>query len=181
MGVRFVTALVLATASALSLTLHAQAPAAPPTLAECLKAARDYVATTYKADRSAGRVPESRGHQPEEGRARKGVHAARFPVESVSGADLLTLARLHSEAGDVALAGKALAKRLAPADLSDADRASALVRGVEVSMASPITETGLQHAEEFAAALDKDSLLLPPCQRLEAHNRLGGYFRAVRT
>ena len=175
MRVRFVTAFVLATIAALSLTVRAQAPA-PQTLADCLKAVRDYVATTYKAERSAGRVPDLAAINRKKVELAK-EYAARFPVESVSGADLLTLARLASEAGDAVLAGEALAKRLAVPDLSDADRATALATGVEVSMASPITEAGLQRAEEFAAALDKIPSATMP--RLEAHNRLGGYFRAV--
>ncbi len=176
MRVRFVTAIVLAVTGALSLTVHAQAPAAPATLAECLKAARDYVATTYKAERSAGRVPDLAAINRKKVELAK-EYAARFPVETVTGADLLTLARLQSEAGDADLAGKALAKRLAAPDLSDADRATALATGVEVSMASPITEAGVQRAEAFAAALDE--IPSATMQRLDAHNRLGGYFRAV--
>jgi thiol-disulfide isomerase/thioredoxin len=177
MRARFTLAFVLASAAALVLVARAQSPE-PQTLTDCLKTARDYVATTYKAERSAGRAPDLAAiNQQKTELARK--LAARFPLDAVSGADLLTLARLDAEAGDPEAAAKALAKRLGATGLPDADRAAALAAGVELSMASPVTDAGIQRAEAFAADLDKIPTAVS--QRLDAHNRLGGYFRAVDT
>jgi thiol-disulfide isomerase/thioredoxin len=153
------------------------APGEPQTLAECLKAVRDYAGQQYKATQAAGRQPDLEAITREKLEL-AGRFARRFPLDQVQGKDLEVLARLLVEAGDAGGADRALAARLATPGLGAADQAEALMTGVEIAMTAPITEAALARAAGYAARLD--ALPGAPVRtRVAAHARLGGYYRGV--
>lgn len=175
MRLRFVTAL-LGSVVVSGAMLAAQRPA-PQTIADCLKASREYVSQKYRAARASGQKADIPTWNQEKLELAKAC-AARFPLEQVNGADLPLLAQLLVEAGDKAAARAAIARRLAMPGITTTEKAQALLAGVDVAFASPITDAGVEEAEGYVGQLDALGQGAFD-QRLEAHSRLGGYFRGI--
>ena len=154
-----------------------QQAAEPQTIADCLKAAREYVSVKYRAARAAGEQPNIQALNQQKVEVARG-YAARFPVDRVEGRDLPLLAQLLIEANDATGAKAAVTRRLAMPALNDAEKAEALLAGVGIGFAPPISDAGLAIAEDYTRQLDR---LKPAAldQRLDAHNRLGSYYRGA--
>jgi hypothetical protein len=69
------------------------------------------------------------------------------------------------------------AKHLASPGITDAEKAAALLAAVDASMGSPVTDDGVKQAEAYVVQLD--ALKGVEQEKIQAHSRLGGYFRAV--
>jgi thiol-disulfide isomerase/thioredoxin len=149
----------------------------PQTVAECLKAAQGYAGRRAQELRAAGQTPDlAKVRLEAEELARK--YAARFSIEQVAVADLPSLARLHVLAKQPDRARQSIARALSAPDAADPDKADALLAGVDISMASPVTDEGIRQAEDCAARLDAMGASVLQ-QKIQAHQRLGNYFRAV--
>jgi thiol-disulfide isomerase/thioredoxin len=155
----------------------AAAPQAEPkTVGECLQVAQTYMGMKYQQLRAAGQTPDVAKLSQEAADLAK-QYAERFPIDTVALADLPTLARLCMLAKQPDLAGQAIRKALNTPGASDADRANTLVAAVEMSMSAPVTDEGIAASEGYCAQLD--ALPGVTSQKIQAHLRLGGYFRAV--
>jgi thiol-disulfide isomerase/thioredoxin len=148
----------------------------PQSLAECLQAAQAYAGRRVQELRAAGETPDyAKLTQEAADLAKK--YAARFSIASVATADFTPLARLYVLAKQPDLAQQAIAKRLATPGTTDAEKADALVAAVDISMGSPTTDEGVRQAEAYAAQLD--AIKSAGRQQIQAHSRLGGYYRGV--
>jgi thiol-disulfide isomerase/thioredoxin len=148
----------------------------PQSVAECLQAAQTYAGRRVQELRAAGQMPDYAKLTQEAADLAK-AYAARFPIASVATADLTPLARLCVLAKQPDLAQQAIAKRLATPGTTDAEKADALVAAVDISMGSPTTDEGVRQAEAYAAQLD--AIKSAGRQQIQAHSRLGGYYRGV--
>jgi thiol-disulfide isomerase/thioredoxin len=156
----------------------AQAASPAITPAGCSQDANDWFNATYRATRDSAAQP---GGKPADVQgllatrtARTKACAARFSVDRMSGPGLLPLASLYSQVGEDSLAKAAVNKRLAEPELSDAEKADALV-----SMIGALTKPDtlvIARAEPYMNQLDAlpDAVII---QKLEAHNRLNGEYR----
>ncbi|MGE5361944.1 MAG: TlpA family protein disulfide reductase [Bacteroidales bacterium] len=159
-----------------------QAPAAtvqqlePKTIGECLEAARTYTAKKYQQLRAAGQTPDV-AKLTEEATALAKQYASRFSIDTAAVQDLTPLARLYMLAKQPDLANQAIKKALSAPGATEPDKANALVAAVEMSMGSPVTDDGIKAAEGYCAQLD--AMAGVTSQKIQAHARLGSYFRAV--
>jgi thiol-disulfide isomerase/thioredoxin len=148
----------------------------PQSVAECLQAAQAYAGKRVQELRAAGQTPDYAKLTQEAADLAK-TYAARFSIASVATADLTPLARLYVLAKQPDLAQQATSKHLAAPGITDAEKAAALLAAVDVSMGSPVTDDGVKHAEAYLVQLD--ALKGVEQEKIQAHSRLGGYFRAV--
>ncbi|MDO8836514.1 MAG: hypothetical protein Q7V01_13010, partial [Vicinamibacterales bacterium] len=166
--------------------LVAQAPAPPAmatTPAGCLKGAREYRQLLMKELqtrlREAGRPTTPADLEPVTAKTADYARAcaAPFATATLGAADLASLAELHFEAGQPAVARQVLDRALALPGADAAGRATTLVTAVRV-LSRQIRQPGiLAQAEAYVADLEK----LPPSfvrERVEAHGVLNNYYRA---
>ena len=166
----------LSVARAQPLSPQAAAGQEPKTVAECLQAAQSYAGRRAQDSRAAGQsVDYAKLMQEATDLAKQ--YAARFSIATVATADLTPLARLYVLAKQPALARQAIAKHLATPGIGDAEQADALVAAVDISMGSPTTDDGVKQSEAYAARLD--AVKGAGRQQIQAHSRLGGYYRGV--
>ncbi len=151
-----------------------QTDAEAKTVAECLQAAQTYAGRRVQELRAAGQTFDYAKLSQEATDLAK-QYAARFSIATVATADLTPLARLYVIAKQPALAQQAIAKHLATPGIGDAEKADALVAAVDISMGSPVSDEGVKQAEAYAAQLDAVKGVVR--QQIQAHSRLGSYYR----
>jgi thiol-disulfide isomerase/thioredoxin len=166
--------------------LVAQAPAPPAmatTPAGCLKSAREYRQSLMKELqtrlREAGRATTPADLEPVTANTADYAKAcaAQFANATLGAADLASLAELHLDAGQPAVARQVLDRALALPGADAAGQATALVTAVRV-LSRQIRQPGiLTQAEAYVAELEK---LAPSFvrERVEAHGILNNYYRA---
>lgn len=148
----------------------------PQTIAECLRAVQQYAGRQAAAARKAGQKPDYAAYQTQAKELAK-QFAARFKLEEVKEADLPTLARLYLAADDPAQARALINRRLKTANLSERERADALVSAIEIVMKGSPREEDIKLSEEYAAqvdALPNSPTILSA--KIAAHNRMAAYY-----
>src|SRR5438874_1567498 len=103
----------------------------PQTVADCWQAVQQYAGRQAEAARKAGQQPDYRAYQAQAKELAK-KYAARFKVQEVNEADLTSLARLYLQADAPELAREAIKRQLKAANLSENDRADALVTAIGI-------------------------------------------------
>ena len=162
---------------ALPLALAAQS-GAPATPTSCMQDVSTWYSSATKAAQDSARLPG--GKAPDYSalfstRTTKLKEcAARFSVERTSGAELIVLAGLDSQAGLDSLATVAVNRRLAEPGLSEPDRAAALVAMIH-ALTRPDTLL-IVRAEPYMKQLDamSDAVIM---DKLSAHSNLNGEYR----
>jgi len=162
---------------ALPMGLAAQ-NAVPATPTGCMQDVGTWYSGATKAAQDAARLPG--GKSPDYSAlfatrtAKLKECAARFSVERTSGAELITLASLDSQAGLDSLATIAVNRRLAEPGLSEPDRAAALVAMIH-ALTKPDTLL-IVRAEPYMKQLDamSDAVIM---DKLSAHSNLNGEYR----
>jgi thiol-disulfide isomerase/thioredoxin len=157
---------------------HAQTPQEqePQTIAECLKAVRQYAGRQADAARKAGQKPDYRAYLSQAKELAK-RYAARFKIEEVNEADLPTLAQLYLEADESVQARAAINRRLKTTNLGERERAEALLAAMGIMLKGSPSEEDIKLAEEYTAQIDamsnSDQMLTV---KIGAHNRMAGYY-----
>jgi tetratricopeptide (TPR) repeat protein len=162
---------------ALPLALAAQGTA-PATPTSCMQDVSAWYSSSAKAAQDSAGLPG--GKAPDYSAlfstrtAKLKECAARFSVERTSGADLIALASLDSQAGLDSLAAIAVNRRLAEPGLSESDRAAALVAMIH-ALTRPDTLL-IARAEPYMKQLDamSDAVII---DKLSAHSSLDGEYR----
>ena len=150
--------------------------AEPQTVGQCLQAAQTYAVRRVQEMRAAGQAADY-AKVTQEAMDLAKTYATRFSIATVATADLTPLAKLYVLAKQPDLARQSIARALAAPGIPDAQKGDALVAAVDISMGSPVTDEGVKQAEAYAA--DLDALKGVTQQKIQAHLRLGNYFRAV--
>ena len=164
-------------AFALLLTVsQAQTPqqTEPQTVAECLAAVQQYPNRQAEAARKAGQKPDMRTYLAQAKELAK-QYAARFKVQEVNESDLTSLALLYFQADAPALAREAINRRLKSANLSESDRADALVTAIGIMMGGTPSDESIKFSEEYTAQVDALSSAVLK-QKINAHSRMAAYY-----
>jgi thiol-disulfide isomerase/thioredoxin len=146
----------------------------PQTIADCLQAVQQYAGRQADAARKAGQQPNYRAYRAQAKELAK-QYAARFKVQELNEADLPTLARLYLEADAPALAREAINFRLKAANLSEGDRADALVTAIGIMMNGSPSDEDIKLGEGYTAQVDALSNAVLK-QKINAHSRMAGYY-----
>ena len=146
----------------------------PKTATESLKAVQAYLPQQADAAKKAGRAMDYRAWQAGKVALAK-KYAALFPVESLTGAELLAWAQLQREAGDLNTARLTLEKYLAAKNLAPAERAEGLQQAVFLWAAPPYTDDTIRQAEVYLARLDQLDAAFT-AHKIKARSRLAGYY-----
>ena len=146
----------------------------PQTIADCLQAVQQYAVRQADVARKAGRQPNYRDYRAQAKELAK-QYAARFKVQELNEADLPTLARLYLEADAPALAREAINRRLKAANLSEGDRADALVTAIGIMMNGSPSDEDIKLGEAYTTQVDALSNAVLK-QKISAHSRMAGYY-----
>ncbi len=151
-----------------------QEQSATPSVADCLMTMQQYPAKQAEAAKKAGQPMNYRTWQ-KEAKELGGQCATRFKVPEVSGADLIALSRLYLSTDKPDLAREAINRRLKTPNLTETERAEALVAAISVVLNGTPTDESIKLGEDYTAQTDalSDAQLR---QKINAHSRMAGYY-----
>jgi thiol-disulfide isomerase/thioredoxin len=174
---RYSWSLLMVIVAASIASASAQTANTPQTLTECLTAAQTYVQTQYDAARKGGERPNYAEIEKQKVELAR-TCAAKFTIEGIEDQSLMKLAALYAEAKQPAQATAAIKKYLAIKNLAEADRATALVQAVRLSLAPSMSDEKTRQIDEYVRQLDALSEAVNR-QKFDAHFQLCRYYRGV--
>jgi len=102
--------------------------------------------------------------------------ASRLDMKAIAAKDLVVLADLYNEAGQIDKMKAAVESALAAKTLSPSDRAGLLVYGVRAGLKEPKSDERNARLEKFVSELDASSAATVD-QKLDAHIQMNGWYR----